>query len=348
MLKRALFLVLLVLVSTTQVFGLYIRTEEKIHIPKDMIVADNLFAAGKEVIVDGVVTGDLIAFGSRVYINGEVGGNIVAAGEDVRINGVVKMDLFAAGLKLLLAPEARVGKDAFLAAETADVAGSIYRDLKVGASQLNISGTAQIKGNVDQAAEKTSLAPTAKVLGKVTVHEMPKVQEYKAQAKAAKAKFLSVGKIISMLMIIALAILAIFFVPNQVRLVNTQMVSHFWVSILWGILALVLIPLAVVFLLLTIIGLPLAGLLLVAYFFGIYISVIFASIVIGRLILDKIFGREMSLIWSFALGFLIIKLLGMIPIVGWLVGVIVFFWSFGALVQSRFTYYKEARSAGLL
>jgi len=183
------------------------------------------------------------------------------------------------------------------------------------------------------------------VLGDVTAHAVP---DYGEQASAIFSRIVITKEIIGVITILLLGILAIIFLPNQVKLVTSTMAKAFWKSVGWGILSLILIPLIIILLFITLIGFPIGILLLIAYIFAIYIAGIFSSVVIGHWILKKIGKPDISLIWALLIGFLVYKLLSWVPFVGWVFTLIVFLWAFGALVSTRFTSYKEAREKGIV
>ncbi|MBI5291171.1 MAG: polymer-forming cytoskeletal protein [Chloroflexi bacterium] len=135
-----------------------------------------LIASGGEVTINGTVNGDLIVNAGIATINGTVSGNVFAAGNQVEINGPVEGTVFAAGYSVALGPEAAVernlfaagfgvrteagstvGRDAFVAGYQAVLGGEIARDLKAGASALEIDG--RIGRNV--AAEVGEPGPAA-------------------------------------------------------------------------------------------------------------------------------------------------------------------------------------------
>ena len=349
----SLFFVFLLSVSST---ALSFRTDDVITIAKDEVIADNLFAAGESIIISGTIEGDLMAFGTDVTLQGDVKGNIIAAGEKVTIsstarnifaagetvilNGIAKGDLFLAGEKVHLSSDSRVGKDAFLGCSKGYVSGKIYRNLRVGSGELKISPSAFIKGSLDYSVQKFDISDRAKILGAITSHVRP---DYEKETSKFLAGLATAAQIIGFLTILLLGILIIVFLPNQVKLVTSKMTGEFWKSLGWGILSLIVIPFIVLLFFITVIGIPLGILLSIAYIFGMYITGIFISIVIGSWIFGKLGKPAISLIWALILGLIILKLIGWIPVVGWIICLVFFLWAFGALVATRFSTYKLAR-----
>jgi cytoskeletal protein CcmA (bactofilin family) len=362
MLKKILGLVLLLLlILSASSSALDLRTGQAIWVPKDKVIQDNLFAAGEKVNIAGTVKGDLMAFAGEIKISGNVEGNIIAAGGEitisgrannvfiaggeVMINGVVKRDLLIGGGNVHLSEISRVGRDAYLGCGSVDIAGKIYRNLKVGSGNLIIAAPALIKGELDYSARQSTVSRQAKIFGKVTARAVP---EYEQQATKFFTGIAQIAFIVGILTILLLGILIIIFMPNQVKLVTSTMTKEFWKSVGWGILSLIAIPIVVILLFVSLIGFPLGALLLVAYVFGIYIAGIFTSIVIGQWLFKKIGKPDISLIWALIVGFIVFKLLTWIPFVGWLFGLVVFLWAFGALVSTRFVSYRAAREREVL
>ncbi|MBU1027144.1 MAG: hypothetical protein KKA31_05375, partial [Candidatus Margulisbacteria bacterium] len=328
---------------------------------RETTINDNLFVAGESITVSGNITGNLIAFGEKIVINGTVGGAVIAGGSDVTItgqasdmmlaggnvivNGIVKRDLLIGAGKANIGSGTRVGTDLFMGCGEANIAGKIYRNVKIGSSSLVINENALIKGNLDYSAENTAISKQANIVGTVSAHDTP---EYGKQANQFLAGFMNFNRIVSLLAILLLAILTIIFFPNQVKLVSSKMTAECWKSFGWGILALIATPFLVILLCVTLIGIPLGLLLLVAYIFGVYITIIFVSVVIGQWILEKFKKPGLSPIWAFLIGFVILKIVALIPIIGWIAGFILFLWGFGALITTRFVSYKEAREKGIV
>ncbi|KPJ65056.1 hypothetical protein AMJ44_11160 [candidate division WOR-1 bacterium DG_54_3] len=326
-------------------WALDLRAGDVISIPKGEVINDNLLVAGDTINISGDINGDLMAFGSKITIQGDVQGNVFAAGERITLDGVVKNDLFIGGNKVFLSDKSRVGKDVFLGCGTAHVSGKIYRDLKVGCGELTVAPSALVKGKLDYSAQKFDISDRAKMLGAITSHVRP---DYEKDIAKVFTGVVITSQIIGFLTMLLLGILAIVFLPNQVKLVTSKMTGEFWKSLGWGILSLIVIPFIILLFFISVIGIPLGILLLVAYIFGMYITGIFISVVIGSWIFGKLGKPAISLIWALILGLILLKLIGWIPIVGWIVGLIFFLWAFGALVSTRFVYYKEAREKGIM
>ena len=345
MLKKYFSLVLLVTVILSAAsFALDFRSGDNITIPKGTVIKDNLFisgnnvivsgivngnlfAAGEDIIVDGRVTGTIFACGGKVYLSGSAG-NVVAVGGTINIDGKVNNDLLVGGGQIHLGKGSRVGRDAML-----------------GTGKLTIAPKSTINGNFTYSSSKANISKQAIIMGKINVIAQPEVPR---ESSKFLAGMVTAHKIISFLAIILLGSLIIIFMPNQVELISTKMTSEGLKSLGWGILSLLVIPLTAILLMITLVGLPLGAMLLTAYGFCIYLVGVFVSIVIGKWILDKVGKVNISLIWALLIGMLVAKILTMIPIIGWLIGFLMFLWAFGAIVSTRHSTYLAAREAKVL
>jgi hypothetical protein len=359
--KVLIFVLFLILTLSLTASALHVETGKKIYVAKDQIIFDNFFVAAEKVHIAGRVMGDLIVFGGEVIITGDVDGNIITAAGELRISGkanniigvggevllsgVTKKDLLMGGGEIYISKNARIGRDAYLGSGSTNIAGSIFRNLRVGSGSIVVAPSSMIKGKIDYSSRYANISNQAKVLGSISAHEMP---DYEKKASALFSGFLMTQQIIGIITMLLLGILIIVYLPNQVTMIAAAMKKEFLKSLGLGLLSLIVIPLLVIILFITLVGFPIGVLLLVAYIFGIYITTVFVSIVIGKWIFEKIKRPTMHPIVALFLGYLILKLLTWVPLIGWLFGLIVFLWAFGAIISTRFVTYKEAREKGVL
>lgn len=87
------------------------RADKLVEVGPDEVVADDLYASGEVVRIQGTVLGDLVAVAREVYVEGTVEGDVIAAGQAVSITGTVGDDVRIAGQVLHLGPEARIADD---------------------------------------------------------------------------------------------------------------------------------------------------------------------------------------------------------------------------------------------
>jgi cytoskeletal protein CcmA (bactofilin family) len=122
------------------------RSGEKIVIPQDEVINDDLYLGGTEIIVEGTINGDLMAGGQTVVINGKVTGDLFVAGTSVTINGEVGDDVFAAAGAVTLGPSAKVGDDVI----TTGMSVETRHGSEIGGSLLVGAGQGLLVGNVGE------------------------------------------------------------------------------------------------------------------------------------------------------------------------------------------------------
>jgi len=109
------------------------------------------------------------------------------------------------------------------------------------------------------------------------------------------------------------------------------------------------IPVATVILFLILIGYPLAIFGMYIYTILLYLSSIFVGLVLGEKII-KIFRKqgEVSLYLSFFIGMLVLLILGLIPILGFIVRLFVCLFGAGMLISGTHSLIKEIKEKELV
>jgi cytoskeletal protein CcmA (bactofilin family) len=136
------------------------RTGEEVVVAAGEVVADDLYVAASNIVIDGVVKGDVIAFGRSIVINGVVEGDLLGAAQVIGINGSVGDDARIAAQAIVIGPSGSIGDDANVAAYSfeAKPESRVGGDLWVAASQVLLAG--DIVGDVLGGGEGVSIAGT--------------------------------------------------------------------------------------------------------------------------------------------------------------------------------------------
>jgi len=121
-----------------------------------------LVATGRTITINGLVEGDALLLGERVIVNSgaEIKGNVFVGAGQVTVNGLVAGSLFGAssavelgaqtvvernlyygGFSLSAAGGSSIGKDLIAGVYQGKFSGQITRDLKVGASAVELYGS---------------------------------------------------------------------------------------------------------------------------------------------------------------------------------------------------------------
>ncbi|NLF02130.1 MAG: hypothetical protein GX601_14250 [Anaerolineales bacterium] len=113
------------------------------RIPAGVVIEDDVFIVGNNVVVEGTVTGDLFAAGEEVVVSGTVGGSLFITGATLRVNGEVEGSVYGAGSSFTLGPGATVGRNGYVTGYSLETAeGSlITQDLLFSGYQAALAGT---------------------------------------------------------------------------------------------------------------------------------------------------------------------------------------------------------------
>jgi len=372
--KKLVIFSLLLLALPVAVFAAGNQVDQSIQINKDEIVDGNLIKVGNIINIEGAVKGDVILAGNSIRISGPVAGDVIVAGNSVRIlgpvegsvrvvgstveiTGEVKHNVWVAGSSVVLAKESLVGWDVFAAAGSVEIRGKVGGNVSVGTGTLVVSN--EIGKNLTTAADaegQVILESGAKINGDLTYKaardEQLVIKEGATVAGKTERQALSKGhqadrkdfgpvlflfKIISFfgLLIVGLALVTL--IPKKLLVVKDEMIKRPARSLGWGLVYLVVTPVIVVLLMFTVIGIPLAIVIVPLYLVVLYLSKVLAGLALGTLAVDWLTKNKYhgSLIWPLALGLLILIVVSSLPIFGWLIGLLITLWAFGAVIQVK-------------
>lgn len=136
------------------------RSGINVNVNSDEVIGTDMYAFGRQVVIDGVIEGDLVAASESVLINGAVNGDLILAGRSIIVNGSVEDDIRAAGADLSFLSS--VGGDVIVAGNeiAIDSGASIGEDLVVSANSLLAGG--EVRGNVELNAVDATLTGTVR------------------------------------------------------------------------------------------------------------------------------------------------------------------------------------------
>jgi cytoskeletal protein CcmA (bactofilin family) len=147
-----------------------VEGDEAVIIGPGEVVAENLYAFGQDVTIEGTIQGDLVAAGGRIEVmaGGVVEGDLLAAGREIVVTGEVAGDIRSAGFVVHVAEGGAVGGelvaaawgvevekgatvsgDALLAGYQGIADGELGQDLDFAGAGLSIAG--HVAGDVSAA-----------------------------------------------------------------------------------------------------------------------------------------------------------------------------------------------------
>jgi cytoskeletal protein CcmA (bactofilin family) len=366
-----LFVVFSFILPGKEVFALVARTGDSVILESSEVINEDLYVAGREIIIDGTVNGDIVAAGKSIILRGkirdsailagktlsiagEVGRGVKAAGQSLVIEGNIKGDLVAAGYEVFVQEKAVIGGDVLFGANEVFLGAPVIKDVIGGGRKITLNGS--VKGNVKLAVDTLTLLDGARVGGdliymsenEASIHTDAAVEgtitrrlpEYKEKLKKVFPFVLLVGfagKVLGFFMTIVSGLLFILITPNWLRSMTDSIKSRPGACAGWGAVILFATPVGILVALTTVVGIPLAIIALFLYLTAVYISQITAGLLIGRLILGRDLKIEKRGIMfaAFALGLFILKLLRLVPGFGYFVYIVIALFGIGAIVVSE-------------
>jgi hypothetical protein len=379
------------------------RAGDKVTIPSGEIIADDLYATGDSIVIDGVVQGDIVAVGRHVVLNGAALGDFIAAGQGLVVNGQVADDVRVAGMALRFGESAAVGDDvigAGFSLETAResvIAGSLVfrgfqallageiRERLVGQmSILRIEGMIGEGGEVAVEGDKATppfvqifptpipiptvpagitLAPEAQISGEI-IYTSPhqavpesgshaglvhvEVDEEVEQESLVDRSLSKAWRWVSVLIAGLVLLLT---APQWLERRSDFISARPLAALGWGAAGVVGVPVLVLLLAaFVVLALVLVGLLKLSALsmltvgagilgegslvFGYWGSLALVAPVIVATWLGRSLRRspEGSRYLAFSLGWLLLTVAGLVPVLGGVVGALVILFGFGALV----------------
>jgi cytoskeletal protein CcmA (bactofilin family) len=338
-------------------WGTQIRCGRSVAISSSTTIPDDLAISGTNVTVDGTIKGDLLAVGSNVNTAAKVGQSALVAGSIVNISGTAAQNLRAAGSvvtisgktaqnatlagsSVTLTPMATVGRDLSAAGSVVSISGKVARDANLAGALVTINGQiggnvaaypgnlqvgpeAVIKGNLVYAsANNASIAPGAKILGRVIHNPAPRMGH---RGHGRFRRFLWVVGLIGAFIV---GVLMLALCPQMTQTVVDLAKTSPWWSILIGLIVFIVTPAVIFALGITVVGIPLCLIVLAIYLILLYLSVIVAAMWLGRLIFSG--STTTSEYVKFLVGIVILWIAVAIPWLGYLVKFLALFLGLGA------------------
>jgi hypothetical protein len=322
-------------------------------------VARDAFMAGYDVKLGGPVGGDAHMAGFNVTADTPVTGDLYAAGFNVTVAQPVGGDLSAMGNNLTVQTGATVGGNARLSGANVTVSGQIAGAALVSADTLNLNTS--VEGDFEFFGNRIVFGPDARLDGTVKIHapapidvpatvasadritfEMLESTDYAGEAgKTAEHVVRGVWPAVwatglwwGLLAVIGALLIAL--LPRATTALENRAKSRplltFGVGILGFAAVLGMVPVAAF----TIVGIVLLPVIIVgavaactlAYLSGVYLVGVQASRAFMKA--DTIWKRLGVLAASIVLA----GLIGMLPLLGWLISLLLLTFGFGVVVRS--------------
>ena len=286
------------------------------------------FAAGNKVTNLATVDGLSFVAGNDITLNGKASYGFYA-GNIVTINENIEKDAFIAGNNITIGKEAVLGRDVFIAGNTVVISSNVGRDLRVGASIIDLSDIT-INGDAYVMADQIVLNENTNIVGKLSYSEDATVEglttakigsiekvkdieiEYSYTFKDRALTFL-----ISVVAAFVVMVVLFYLIPSSKENLDKLELQFKDIAKTSGIglLVLVLVPLVSILAMITGFLLPLSLIALVIYAVSIYLAFLVIYYVVGNVISNKLLNKN-NMYLALVIGILLVKLVSLIPYLG--------------------------------
>ncbi|MBZ4422150.1 polymer-forming cytoskeletal protein [Myxococcus sp. RHSTA-1-4] len=340
-----------------------LRTGDVVTVGPQEVINDDLYAFGREVVIQGTVRGDVVAAARRLDMRGTVEGDLLSGAMETTVAGPVRGSLRSATGDLTLT--AAVGKDALIFGNQVGlmpgtnipgdllVAGNEVRvqapvggDVRASAQSLTLG--APVSGSVSAEVVTLRLAEGARVGGDLRFTAQSEAQ-VPPEAVAGRVERLPYeerdggGGVLGFLYLwgrsivglFALGLLLALLAPRLAARAPAELREQPWRSLGWGAVVFVVTPLLAGALF--VLGLVVGGWWLGVFALALYVLALLTSfpvvgLLIGRWLLERFGKRGASVILALLVGIVLLTLARRVPILGGLIALATMCFGLGALL----------------
>ncbi len=265
---------------------------------------DSAVVAGGTVNINAPVKGDVFAAGGQVNINSDVGGKVVTAGGNVNLGGNIGTNLVAAGGNVDILPGKAISRDALISAGNVINAGKVSGNLTVYATNFQNNGSA----------------------GRVEFHRTA------TEGARPRGGFNFFGVLMAIGYFI-LGLIMLRYIPGLFKDLDKEIKTSTAVRTIIGFISIIVSVIVIIIIAITVVGLPIAVILALLFIVSLMLTGIFVSFSLGRWI-----GGRLNLKYSdmilFAIGFVVLNILFLLPYIGGLIGLISLSLGYGAILYA--------------
>ncbi|MFZ2473194.1 MAG: hypothetical protein WAW52_14785 [Methanothrix sp.] len=279
---------------------------------------DSAIVAGGTVNINAPVKGDVIAAGGQVYVNSDVGGKVVAAGGNVNLGGNIGTNLVAAGGQVNILPGKTIKRDALIGGGQVVNAGRVNGTLTVSANQFNNTGSA-----------------TAVKFHRVE-DQSPKREDYETG--------FSIFSLLAIFGYFVLGLILVKYLPSIFLMVDGEVRRSTLLKTFLGFVMIIASFIAILLVAATVVGLPIALISTMLIMAALMLSGTFVSFSLGKWIGERANKKQSDMVY-FIIGFVILNVLYLLPLVGGLVSLIAMCLGFCAILYAARTAAVRANAA---
>ena len=327
-------------------------------------IGGDVFAMGGSIEISAPVADDVMLAGGELILKAPIGGDLRVAGGEVSIEANIAGDLLIAGGEVTVHPGVLIGGDLLLMAGNLEFHGEVGGDARIMGGEIELEGgslqalqaragklqiNTVVRGPSSLVAEAIELGGEARFLGDVEywsengeIDFGPYLGEG-ASARlnpdlATERKDAGPGWMLPVYRFLAgalLIVLLVYFAPSFFRKHAGYVSQHLGSSFGYGAAYFILVPLLAIIAMVTIIGLPVGLIMLAGYGVSLLLGGALASVILAYE-LEKRQGRHWTTgkVILVAIGISLgIRLVSLIPVLGWLVVFFLLAVTFGYLYK---------------
>ncbi len=348
------YLLLMISLIPLQVFATdkYVNAGNVVH--DTGIVTHNYFSAGNALQNDMEIDGLLFTAGNSINYNGTSEYSFIA-GNLINFNGKSEKDVFIAGNTINIAKEALINRDLYLAASDININADINGNAFISAKNLTINSK-NINGNLFLSAENIIITSDSEVNGTIKYPENAKISgienvpaeklvTYHVNENSNDNNFASkvTSTIFSIICYIAVAYILYLIFPTLFNKIERKFeFKNTMKTIGLGLAFLIVVPIISVILLITVVGVPISVLALIAYGVLLYLSLPVTANYLGNVILKNNKREKVNFYLATLIGLLIIKIVGLIPVLGVIVSILSTLYGLGYYL-TKYKAYRETK-----
>jgi len=311
----------------------------------------NVYTVGNSVFINANIKGGLHACGNTVIIRGDIDGSVHTVGGTVIVEGMVEDDLFVGGGNITLTSSSLVKGDLVVGGGLVTIEGpvegkillgageviinsKIGGDVKIGAEKIELGDKAEIAGNFEYTSEKELDLDESKISGNLIFNQKETLKAATLNPKILIG-LITLGFLLKLLGLIAVGLVFVYLLKKFTGEVVKEAFKKFWPNLGIGFGGLILIPAAIIILFISVIGIWIAGILMTFYGLLMTLASVIASIILGAWLIKVINKKkEYVLDWrAVVVGVIAMKILVIIPFVGWLAKLVFFLIAISALLK---------------
>ncbi|GIO01897.1 polymer-forming cytoskeletal protein [Brevibacillus laterosporus] len=310
----------------------------------DGTIDGDLYAFAETIDIKGTVTGDVISFAYLTNVSGTVGGNVRSYSQALTVSGTVQKNISAGADELRVNQSGNVNGSILGFVNEMNIEGRVGKETNGFYNQATISGLLGEGTSLFQ-VESLHLKPTATIQGDLIYTSFEPAQidagaNIKGQHKhtiieprPSYGSFMLMMSVSSCLSTLIFWLLIRYFFAGSLYNVSQQLhTRHPFKQFGVGLLIFIMAPLLSIVMLLTVVGIPVGFIIAIAYTLLLILGKVYVGTWLGQKLIS-FFQWKISPLFAEFIGVFLLVLIIQIPLLGFLLGMLVNIYFFGAITS---------------